>query len=248
VVNCRQIKLAIILAGGYGTRLHSVIHDVPKPMAHINSRPFLEYLLDYWIHQGICEFVLSVGYMKGIITEHFRQEYRGAKIIYTVEDEPLGTGGGLLLAAKSIPFKQPFLVLNGDTFFAVPLPDLLNFHDRNSSALTFSLFRTNETKRYLSIGISSEAKVVSFQSGNNDCGEKSFLANGGVYLVESTSVFLSSDFIVGSKVSLEDDIIPTLHRNGTKLFGYECSGDFIDIGIPNDYFCAQTILAKRFKV
>jgi D-glycero-alpha-D-manno-heptose 1-phosphate guanylyltransferase len=114
--------------------------------------PFLEYLLDCWIGQGICEFILSVYYLKDSIIEHFGREYHSAKITYISEEKPLDTGGGLLFAIKNISSKQSFLVLNGDTFFVVPLSDLTDFHRKNSSALTFSLFRTTETKRYLSVG------------------------------------------------------------------------------------------------
>lgn len=244
MISCPQVNLAIILAGGRGTRLQSIVPNVPKSMAPINGRPFLEYLLDYWISQGVCKFILSVGYLKNIIIKHFGQEYRGTKIRYALEEEPLGTGGGLLVALENVPAEQSFLVLNGDTFFAVPLPVLLDFHRRSSSALTFSLFRTTETKRYLGVTITPAGKVISLQVKNSK--QKNFLANGGVYLVESPTVFSSCGFTIGVKVSLENNIFPAMQSNGTELFGCECSGEFIDIGIPHDYFYAQTILAEGY--
>src|SRR5438876_1839782 len=93
---------AIVLAGGLGTRLRSVVSDVPKSMASIAGRPFLEYLLDYWIGQGIRRFVLSVGYQHDVIVRHFGRTYRGAQLIYVTEKTPLGTGGALLLALESV--------------------------------------------------------------------------------------------------------------------------------------------------
>ena len=108
---------AVILAGGLGTRLRSVVSDVPKPMAPVGGRPFLEYQLEYWINQGISRFVLSVGYRHEAITEHFGSRYKGVELEYAVEEQPLGTGGGLLLAAEKLKQDTPFLLLNKDTYF-----------------------------------------------------------------------------------------------------------------------------------
>lgn len=110
---------AIILAGGMGTRLRSAVPDLPKPMAPIHERPFLEHQMDYWIGQGVSRFIVSVGYMKEVIMDHFGASYRATPLTYAIEEEPLGTGGGLLLAAQGL--SETFLVLNGDTFFEVDL-------------------------------------------------------------------------------------------------------------------------------
>src|SRR5205085_7892557 len=103
----------VVLAGGLGTRLRSAVPDVPKPMAPIAGRPFLEYQLDYWIGKGIDRFVLSVGYRHELIIDHFKARYRGAHIAYAIESSPLGTGGGLLRAVNEARLDSPFLVLNG---------------------------------------------------------------------------------------------------------------------------------------
>ena len=99
---------AVILAGGLGTRLRSVISDLPKPMAPINGRPFLEYLICYWIGQGINHFVLSVGYLHQAIIGYFGNQFKGACIDYVIEESPLGTGGGLLLASKKVDQSKNF--------------------------------------------------------------------------------------------------------------------------------------------
>ena len=114
---------AVVLAGGLGTRLRAAVSDVPKPMAPVGGRPFLERLLDYWIGQGVRRAVLAVGYMYDTIRRHFGDEYRGCAIAYSIENHPLGTGGALI---QALPLVQDptFLVLNGDTYFAVPLDAL----------------------------------------------------------------------------------------------------------------------------
>ena len=205
-------------------------------MAPIDGRPFIEYQLDYWIGQGVDRFVISVGYKKEVIMDHLGSNYRSIPLIYAIEDEPLGTGGGLLLAAQGL--SEPFLVVNGDTFFEVDLAELLKFHCDHSADWTFSLFRTSEVGRYMGIEVKSDGEIGSLTSGTRDQGR---LANGGVYLV-NPSVIANKAFVPGSKLSLEDDLLPVLVAEGYKLFGLEFPGGFIDIGIPQDYFRAAEVL------
>ena len=227
---------AIILAGGMGTRLRSAVPDLPKPMAPVSGRPFLEHQMDYWIGQGVNRFVISVGYMKEVIMDHFGVSYRAMPLTYAIEEEPLGTGGGLLLAAQGL--NEPFLVLNGDTFFEVDLTELLKFHAEHASEWTFSLFRANEVGRYMGINVNPDGEIVSLKSGTGKPGRP---ANGGVYLV-SPSVLVRSRFVPNQKLSLEDDLIPAFVTQGGKLYGLEFSGSFIDIGVPDDYFRAAEVL------
>jgi len=230
------VTTAIILAGGMGTRLRSVVPDLPKPMAPINGRPFLEHLMDYWISQGVNRFVVSVGYMKEVIMDHFGASYRATTLTYAIEDEPLGTGGGLLLATQGL--SEPFLVLNGDTFFEVDLAKLLKFHAENSSEWTFSLFQANEGGRYMGMDVRTDGEIISLTSG---MGESGRLANGGVYVV-NPSMLGKTKFVPGQKLSLEDDLLPSFVTQGGKLYGIEFSGCFIDIGVPLDYFRAAQVL------
>jgi D-glycero-alpha-D-manno-heptose 1-phosphate guanylyltransferase len=224
------VTIAIILAGGMGTRLRSAVPDLPKPMAPVNGRPFMEHQMDYWIGQGVSRFVVSVGYKKEVIMNHFGTSYRSTPLTYATEEEPLGTGGGLLLAAQGL--SEPFLVVNGDTFFEVDLEELLKFHDEHSADWTFSLFRTSEVGRYMGIEVKADGEIGSLKSGNS---QESRLANGGVYLV-NPSLLAHKGLIPGNKLSLEDDLLPTLVAQGFRLFGLEFSGAFIDIGVPEDYF------------
>ena len=128
-----KISTAIILAGGLGTRLKSVVSDVPKPMAPIQSTPFLEIVINYWINQGIKRIILSVGYMSDIIINHFGKSFKDISIEYVDEVSPLGTGGALKNVLNKLIINDPFLVINGDTFFEVDLDSMTLFHFNNKS-------------------------------------------------------------------------------------------------------------------
>jgi len=229
---------AIILAGGLGTRLRKSVPDLPKPMAPINNRPFLEYQMEYWGRQGVDRFILSVGYRHRAIIDHFGKAYQGFPIHYAVEQTPLGTGGGLFLAAAGLT--GSFLVLNGDTFFEVNLEELKSFHAEYESEWTFALFRTSEMGRYMGMEVADNGRILSLQSGT---ARPSRLANGGAYLVEP-SVLNSFDKEADKKYSLEDDILSSIFVQGRRLYGVEQSGPFVDIGVPEDYLRAAKVLRQ----
>lgn len=231
---------AIILAGGLGTRLRSAVPGLPKPMAPISGRPFLEHQLDYWIKQGISHFVLSVGYRHEVIVDHFGNRYKDAGLDYVIEKTPLGTGGGLLLAAEKIGRDESFLLLNGDTYFAVDLIALIEFSRANDADWCFSLFRTHEGERYMGLDISPQGQITSLKSAAGRAGR---LANGGVYWVNPRALF-GERFSPRDKVSLEDDIFPAAMASGQRLFGIEFPGTFIDIGVPEDYHRAPDLLVQ----
>ena len=229
------VTTAIILAGGLGTRLKKAVPNLPKPMAPILGRPFLEYQMDYWIGQGVNKFILSIGYLNQAITEHFGRRYHEATIDYVIEDKPLGTGGALLMAAQGL--KEPFLVLNGDTFFEVDLKLLNYFHQEKMSEWTLSLFRGNLSRRYMGLKLEENGEILALNSGNTDLK----LCNGGVYLI-NPSVFDRLNKTSKEKISLEEDLLPNLVTSGGLLYGIESKGKFIDIGLPKDYHRAAEFL------
>lgn len=231
---------AIILAGGLGTRLRSVVPELPKPMAPISGRPFLEHQMDYWIGQGIGHFVLSIGYRYEVIVDHFGGNYNGAVIDYVIEETPLGTGGGFLVAAEKIAVGESFLLLNGDTYFAVNLTSLIEFSTANDADWCFSLFRAHEEGRYMGLDVSPRGEILSLKS---DAGKPGRLANGGVYWVNPRALG-NNNFLPGEKVSLEDDVFQSAMAEGRRLLGIEFSGTFIDIGVPDDYRRASALLAQ----
>ena len=229
---------AIVLAGGLGTRLRAAVPDLPKPMAPVAGRPFLEHQLDHWIGQGVQRFVLSVGYRSEAIRAHFGGAYRGVPIDYAVEAAPLGTGGGVLLGAALLPPGESFLLLNGDTFFDVALDRLRAFHRANAASLTFSLFRTTETGRYMGMDVNGDGRIAALRSGSASPGR---LANGGVYWVDPAAL-RDLPWKPGDRLSFEDDLVPAVLAGGGRLYGLECAGRFIDIGIPGDYRRAASVL------
>lgn len=236
-----DIDTAVILAGGFGTRLRSAVSDVPKPMAPINGRPFLEYLIDFWFEQGIKHFILSVGYKHEIISSYFGSKYHGATIDYVVEDMPMGTGGGLLASLKYLSNTNPVLLLNGDSFFDISISDLLKHHLTNRAAVTFSLFRTSERGRYMGMQLSDDGRILSLGDKKN---QSDVLANGGVYIVDPIA-FDGFPAPTKQAISLEGDIFPGLLKSEAGMWGYQSNGLFIDIGVPEDYFRAQDMPAFK---
>jgi D-glycero-alpha-D-manno-heptose 1-phosphate guanylyltransferase len=230
---------AIVLAGGLGTRLRTAVPALPKPMAPVNGRPFLEHQLDYWAGQGVTRFILSVGYRHEAITGHFGKTYHNVPVSYAVEDRPLGTGGGLLLAAASLRNAGAFLVLNGDTYFEVGLASLREFHAATDATLTLALFRSPQHGRYTGLRTGSTGEVLSLSAG-----EPGGLANGGVYLMER-GLLEEGPWQASSPVSLEEDILPFALRSSKRVYGLECSGRFLDIGIPEDYARAAELLSAH---
>ena len=216
---------AIILAGGKGTRLRSVISDIPKPMAPINGRPFLEYVIDSLARGGIDRIVMSVGCKHEVIVDHFRAEYRGVRLEYQIEGEPLGTGGAIKFALEKC-VETRVLVLNGDTYFDV---DYREMYRRASAVdLVMAVKELENFDRYGRLEI-VDGRVVSFH-------EKAFcpkgFINGGVYCLKRELL----DEVRLKKFSFERDF---LEKGGLDISAFESRGYFIDIGIPEDYERAQ---------
>lgn len=231
---------AIILAGGLGTRLRDTVPDLPKPMAPINGKPFLEHQMDYWVQQGVTRFIVSVGFLREKIMTHFQHQYRGSEVVYAEEVEPLGTGGGLLLAYQKLKGDQPFVVMNGDTFFEVDLSSLSEFHQNNNVIMTMALFKVPKNDRYMGVQISTDGSIQKFKAEQG----ASQLANGGVYLM-NRDAFENVPWQAGAKLSLEEDLFQYLLQSGKNMGGVLCNGRFIDIGVPFDYHRAASLLAEE---
>lgn len=225
-------KEAIVLAGGMGTRLRTVVSDVPKPMAPVNGRPFLAYLLDDLATQGINRVILAVGYKREVIVEYFGDHYKGIDLIYSVEEEPLGTGGAILQAFDHIKGDRAF-VLNGDTYFQVDLRALDTFYSAHSCDMTLALKPMKDFDRYGTVRMEEASnRILGFD-------EKQFreegLINGGVYLFGKG---VWEGVASGMRFSFETEILEGLYA--TKTFcGMVSDTYFIDIGIPTDYERSQ---------
>lgn len=235
-----ELTEAIILAGGFGTRLRSVINDVPKPMAPVQDRPFLEYLMDYWIGQGIQRFILSVGYLGRQIEAHFGTTYRGRSVSYVHENTPLGTGGGVRRALLQTQWWHTHAVLiNGDTWYEVNLSQLVSDAVASTQPITIALKPMKLNDRYGSVGIDSHYRVTEF--GIKTTGQ--CLINGGCYLFDIKAVSsLLRDY--PDQFSLEQDFLVPLSKEG-KVAASIQDTTFLDIGIPADYAQAPNILGHR---
>ncbi|MBO4401390.1 MAG: nucleotidyltransferase family protein [Selenomonadaceae bacterium] len=218
------------MAGGFGTRLRTVISEIPKPMAPVSNRPFLSYLLDKLAASNFSRVVLAVGYKAASILNYFGDSYCGIQLIYSSEDSPLGTGGAIRQALDFCDGERIF-VLNGDTFFGINFSDMLEFSVKNNAALTIAARKISNTGRYGIMRLEGE-RVVAFE-------EKKFVTdgfiNGGIYCVEKK---IRREMPAG-KFSFETDFLPVFCASGNVL-AWESDAYFIDIGIPEDYARAQS--------
>ncbi|MDD5052051.1 MAG: nucleotidyltransferase family protein [Sulfuricurvum sp.] len=217
----------IILAGGFGTRLQSVIKDIPKAMADINGKPFLWYLLIFLQKWGVTKVIISVGYKQAFIKEYFKNSFLEMEIVYSSEEKPLGTGGAIK-KALAYTVEKAVLVLNGDTFFDFSLVELYEKHKSQSSKITLGLKPMQNFDRYGSVEV-DDSIITSFE-------EKKFkkfgLINAGAYLIDN-DLFDTFD-IDEERFSFEKDFLEKyLHR--IKPTAYLCDGYFVDIGVPEDY-------------
>ena len=221
----------IILAGGMGTRLQSVVSDVPKCMAPVAGHPFLYYLITSLIEAGFNHIIFALGYKHEIIEEWIQTNAFPIDISTVIEETPLGTGGAVKLALSKARTNEVF-VLNGDTFFNVRYPEMLNLHKSTQSAVTVALKRMEKFDRYGVVDIEQPTSRILRFNEKQYC--ESGLINGGVYLINRHEL---DNFPM--KFSLEKDFFETAVRTST-LSGYISEGYFIDIGIPEDYERAQT--------
>lgn len=225
---------AIILAGGLGTRLRSVVPDLPKPMAPVAGRPFLAHVLDALTEAGFEAAVLAVGYRYEAIREHFGGAYRGLVLRYSVEASPLGTGGAIRLALDQAG-ADPVFVLNGDTWLDLDYRAMLAAHRAADARLSVAACEVPDVARYGRLEVESDRIVGFREKGESGPG----LINAGTYLI---SAELIRRIPTGRPHSFEQELLMPLVSEIRPL-AYVTRGLFIDIGVPEDYARAQTLLA-----
>jgi D-glycero-alpha-D-manno-heptose 1-phosphate guanylyltransferase len=227
----------VLLVGGLGTRLRSVLPDTPKPMATVNGRPFLEYLIGQLRQSGLTDIILCVGHRAEAIEAHFGDgNSHGVQIRYSRERELLGTGGALSLAKDQIR-SNPFLVMNGDSYCTVDFKSLLESHLSAGATVTVVAPWVEDQSRYGSLEIRNEDAIGNFSEKRGEA--TSGYINGGIYLIDRTVLNLVEPH---RPCSLEKDILPSLIGQG--LYAFKTSGVFIDIGIPSDLEIAQSLFSK----
>jgi NDP-sugar pyrophosphorylase family protein len=232
---------ALVLCGGLGTRLRSVVADRPKALALVNDEPFLGHVLYYLARQGCREVVLSTGYLGEMIEDYAGTGSRwGVRVQYAREPEPLGTGGAIRFAAERAGLTSSFFVLNGDTFFSGSLERLSSFHQSKGNACaTIALVEVPSAERYGAVQRDeASGAVTAFQEKQEGLHQGLNLINAGVYVVEPELV---ESIPVGRNVSLERDVFP--RWIGWGLYGKVFpDAAFLDIGTPEDYARAAELL------
>ena len=223
---------AVLLVGGLGTRLRSAVPSLPKPLASVGDRPFLELLVRQLGGQGISQLVMCTGYL-GEQVESVFQDGRGfgVTIEYSKEAVPLGTGGALKLAQSYLQEESEFLLLNGDSFLQVDFNELIGFHRRHGGLATMAVVSVEDASRYGTVQVRTDARVVKFaeKAGKSAPG----IINAGVYVFGNTVLAQ----IPEGAASLERDVFPQIMERG--VFAAEQKGLFIDIGTPDDYARAR---------
>jgi D-glycero-alpha-D-manno-heptose 1-phosphate guanylyltransferase len=229
---------AIILAGGFGTRLQDVIKNIPKPMAPVGNKPFLEYILDSFHNAGIKRVVFSTGYKSETIINYFGSNYKDIALCYVTEKFPLGTGGGIKLALEKCKSNHA-LIVNGDTFLDCNINDVFSLWHKNQNPIIVAT-RVDDLSRYGELLVDSNNHVIGFKEKNLSAKGDSGLINAGFYLFDKSEL---DHFDINKPFSLEQDY---LEQSVTqKIFDvYICNGQFIDIGIPSDYHRALDFFDK----
>ena len=231
-----MVKEAIILAGGLGTRLRSIVSDLPKCMAPVAGQPFLKHVIRYLLSQGIEKFIFSLGYKYEVIEEFLNNEFPTIHYECSIEQDPLGTGGAIYLACKRAKDNN-IIVVNGDTLFKADLKKAFLFHTANSSDCTLLLKPMEDFDRYGAVELDDNYAVSSFR-------EKQYFQTGdinaGVYIL-NVDQFIDKDF--PEKFSFEKDYLEKYYTE-RKIFGVIEDRYFIDIGIPADFQKAQEELKQ----
>lgn len=220
---------AILLAGGLGTRLKSVVSDRPKPMALIEGKPFMEYVIHELSRHGITDIIFAVGYKGSMVEEYFGDGSGfGVTVSYAYEETLLGTAGAIKNAARFMKEDQVF-VLNADTFYQIDYSRLAKLKEERALDMVLVLRLVPDVSRY-GQAVLEDGWLTGFNEKTNEA--KPGTINGGIYLLTKDMI----DDIPEGKVSLENEMIPKWLEEGKKLGGIVNDGYFIDIGIPEDYF------------
>jgi NDP-sugar pyrophosphorylase family protein len=234
-----QDTRAVLLVGGKGMRLRSVVSSTPKPLASVGDRPFLELLVRQLRYQGIRRLVMCTGYLAHEIENAFGDGRAWDVMIeYSKEPRPLGTAGAVKFAEPHLLGVSDFLVMNGDSFMEIDFHQLIRFHRDSGGLASMAVLRTKNEMRYGTVRVDSDGRVSGFAEKIDS--DPSGFVNAGVY-VFNRRIF---DHIPEGPASLEKDIFPQLLRHG--IYALEQHGVFIDIGTPEDYARAQALSERLY--
>jgi D-glycero-alpha-D-manno-heptose 1-phosphate guanylyltransferase len=234
--------IAVILAGGLGTRVQHLLPGVPKPMAPVAGRPFLEWVVRYLAKQGLRRVIISTGYLTGVVERHFEaQPVRGVDVQCVAETEPLGTGGGFLHAVRQSKESAPaWLVLNGDSLvFANLALAAAPFSDANVSGVVVGR-AVPDASRYGTLAIGKSGELLRFEEKRPGVG----VINSGVYLLRHS---LLAEFPSQTPLSFERDVFPSLIGRGFRLQTVVTDAPFLDIGTPESLPQAEGFIRDNLR-
>lgn len=225
---------AVLLVGGFGTRLQSVVQGMPKPLAPVGKKSFLHLLVRQLQSQGIRDLVMCTGYLSDQIEKELGDGRDwGVAIRYSKESQPLGTGGAVKLAERYLPVGSDFLVMNGDSFLELDFGEFIRFHRKHPGVISMAVRGVSDAARYGTVQLDSLDRVVDFHEKTGD--HVPGIVNGGIYLFDRAVL----KHIPDGPASLEKDVFPHLLTDG--IYAFEQHGLFIDIGTPEDYARAQEL-------
>jgi NDP-sugar pyrophosphorylase family protein len=227
---------AVVLAGGMGTRLRSVVADLPKVLAPVAGRPFLTYLLDQVADAGIQRVVLSTGYLAEQFADVIGGRYRNIQIVYAHEEQPLGTGGAIRFACGFADADQ-LLVMNGDSYCDADLPSYIDWHVDGGNDVSLMLAKVNDTSRYGTVEMDEGGRITAFIEKRPE--STAACINAGIYLFRRAML---EQFPNGPS-SMERDVFPVWLRERS-MMGWVTEAEFIDIGIPSDYQRSHEFMAR----
>ena len=230
---------AVILAGGLGTRLRSVVADRPKVLAEIWGKPFLAYLLEQVANAGVRHVVLCVGYASEQIQAAFGNTFGGMELTYSQESTRLDTAGALRLALPQFR-SDSVLAMNGDSFCDVDLSDLLAWHNSHRAKGTLVLVEMSNASRYGRVSVAPDGRIIGFEEKKSD--QAGGWINAGVYLLERT---LIEKIPSGQAVSIEKEMFPAWVDQGLYGYAQASTGRFLDIGTPESYAAATEFFAPQ---
>ncbi|MGB8540698.1 MAG: nucleotidyltransferase family protein [Candidatus Acidiferrales bacterium] len=231
---------AVLLVGGTGTRLQSVLPSIPKPLARVGNLPFLQLLILQLRSQGIQRIVLCTGHLADQIEEEFGDGHKwGVAIDYSRELKPLGTAGAVKLAERHLQDVSDFLVMNGDSFLELDFREFIRFHRECGGLISMAVRRVQDAARYGSVQLDANHRVLGFSEKTSNSVPGT--VNGGVY-VFNRSILKQ---IPEGPSSLEKDIFPQALEHG--VYAFDQQGMFIDIGTPEDYARAQALAENLYQ-
>lgn len=229
---------ALILAGGLGTRLRSVVSDRAKPVAEVADRPFVVWMMKHLARTGrIARFVVCTGHLSSTVRDQLGDRHAGIPVVYSEEDRPLGTGGALRRALRTFDSRGNVVALNGDSYLGLDLSAMLAGFDSKRTDYMLALARVPSTSRYGRVELNGNRIIQFSEKGIEGAG----WINAGVYLLSPAGC---RKLLEAPEVcSLEKDVLPAAMA-AKRLRGYRSRARFIDIGVPEDYALAQRMFAK----